>query len=187
MNLRPAWPLLILLTGIPRAASGQHWSHEDWRDLRHRLEYNLDLQGLFARRPFWRLKLDDRKEMVKQIACGLGMAPSLALALIEHESGFDQGARGQFGELGAAQVLPATARQYQLDHQRLATEFRYNVAGGLRILKSLLAQFPERVAVQAYNGGPAFASSPPQVQEKVRRYAAEVLARKEKYDGMQCN
>jgi soluble lytic murein transglycosylase-like protein len=69
----------------------------------------------------------------------------------------------------------------------LATEFRYNVAGGLTILKSLLAQFPERAAVQAYNGGPAFTSSPPQVQEKVRRYAAEVLARKEKYDGVQCN
>jgi soluble lytic murein transglycosylase-like protein len=182
MNLRSYFASFILLAGNPLAAFGQRW-----RDLRHRLEYNIDLQGLFTHRPFWRLRLDDRKEIVKQAACGVGIAPSLALALIEQESGFDQGARGQFGELGAAQIMPPTARLYQLDQDRLVTEFRYNVAGGLTILKSLLAQFPERVAVQAYNGGPAFSSSPPQVQQKVTRYAAEVRARKEKYAGVQCN
>jgi soluble lytic murein transglycosylase-like protein len=187
MNLRSLFALGVLLAGQPLPAFGQHWSPQDFRELRRRLEHNLDLQDLFKQRPYWRLRLDDRKQAVKEIACGMGIAPSLALALIEQESGFNQSARGQLGEVGASQVMPGTARLYRLDRERLAAEFRYNVAGGLAILKSLSAQFTERDAIAAYNGGPAFQSSPPQVQKKVRRYAAEVLARKERYEKVQCN
>jgi soluble lytic murein transglycosylase-like protein len=109
------------------------------------------------------------------------------LGLIEQESGFNQSARGPFGEVGASQVMPGTARLYQLDQERLASEFRYNVAGGLTILKSLLSQFIELDAIAAYNSGRPLHASPPQVQEKVRLYVASVLARKEKYEEARCD
>jgi soluble lytic murein transglycosylase-like protein len=186
MNLRSLLLLCLLMSGTALPASSQRWTQEDWSEMRHRLEYNLDMKPLFDKHPFWRLSLEARKRAVKEIACGLDVPPSLALALVEQESGFNQSARGEAGELGASQIMPGTARLYELDGERLTLEYRYNVAGGLTILKSLLSQFGERDGIAAYNGGPGFQSSPPRVRKKVQQYVSQVLARKEKYEGVRC-
>jgi soluble lytic murein transglycosylase-like protein len=111
----------------------------------------------------------------------------LALAIVEQESGFDQNAVGHFSEIGAAQITGRTADQYGLERTRLREDFEYNIRGGVTIMRSLLGQFPEIEAIAAYNGGPSFRDSPPHAQEQIRRYVAGVLARKGKYDHVQCD
>jgi len=83
---------------------------------------------------------------------------------------------GAAGEIGPAQIMPSTAALYGLDLQRLKTEFDYNVAGGMMILKDHLSHFNVDNALRAYNGGPAFQLSPSSVQQKVRQYSAAVLS-----------
>jgi soluble lytic murein transglycosylase-like protein len=113
--------------------------------------------------------------------------PALALALIEQESGFQHPVRGRAGELGAAQILPATAGIYGLDRRRLANDFVYNVQAGLWILKQLLEQVgDEAEALRAYNGGRGWRSLPDEAQRAVRRYANQVLERRARYGRIGC-
>lgn len=69
------------------------------------------------------------------------MPPDLALALFERESGVRNDVVGQQGEIGSAQILPATAVSYGLDVRRLRTELAYNVDSGVRILRALADHF----------------------------------------------
>jgi len=190
----------LIIVGSP-SAFAQHYTYADWAELRRRLALGLDTSALLKqyavrssrvspaawnRTPFtW--TLDERRRLVRDLACESRVPPALALAIVEQESGFDPSAVGQFGELGASQILPSTADEYGLDRERLMTDYEYNVRGGVTIMRSLLDQFPESAAIAAYNGGPNFGASPPHVQEKVQRYVAGVLARKGKYEGVQCD
>jgi soluble lytic murein transglycosylase-like protein len=112
--------------------------------------------------------------------------PALALAVIEEESNFNQDAVGQFGEIGAAQIMPRTADAYDIDRGQIRASFEANVRGGLKIMRSLLEQFPEPLAIAAYNGGTDFEDSVPRVRTKLAQYVADVQRRKEKYESIQC-
>ena len=75
------------------------------------------------------------KDTVRALACEQGVPPGFALAIIDKESGFNNQARGRRGEIGASQILPATARAWGFDTGRLAREFAYNVGAGVATVK----------------------------------------------------
>ena len=86
-----------------------------------------------------------------------GVPPSLALAVAQQESGFQQtGAGGSTlkssaGALGVMQLMPATAAGLGVD----PTNQQQNINGGVQLLGQLLTQFNGNVpdALAAYNSG----------------------------------
>lgn len=88
---------------------------------------------------------------ISRIAMEHGIAPALALALIEVESGFRTDARSPKGALGLMQLMPATAARYGVADPLDAAD---NLRGGMRYLCDLFARFgaPE-LALAAYNAG----------------------------------
>lgn len=86
-----------------------------------------------------------------------GVPPSLALAVAQQESGFQQtGAGGSTlkssaGALGVMQLMPATAAGLGVD----PTDQQQNINGGVQLLGQLLTQFNGNVpdALAAYNSG----------------------------------
>src|ERR1035441_7557608 len=99
--------------------------------------------------------LAPEREQVRIAACEANVPPDLALAVFEHESGFDNRARGERGELGAGQIMPSTADAFGFDQRRLATDYDYNVRSAVAIMRWLLAYFAgdDQAAIRAYNGG----------------------------------
>jgi len=189
----------------PGALGQARYEDAAWRELWRRIEGGIQVESLLRPAPDvlptrqnrpWQIRpapltsgapASSRPELVRQIACQLGVDPALALALIEQESGFQHPVRGLAGELGAAQILPATARFWGFDMQRLQEDFAYNVRAGLSILKGLLEETgDEAEALHAYNGGRGWRTLPPEAQRAVQRYAAQVLARKSRYAGASC-
>ena len=177
---------VLLLT---TASAAQQYKPADWGRLRRCILANeaCSLSASRATAPIasavvisralhFPQSLTARQQRVREIACEIGVDPALALALIQHESSFaDPSITGAAGEVGPAQIMPSTAAEYGLDLQRLKTEFDYNVAAGVTILKDHLSHFKVDDALRAYNGGAAFQLSPPSVQQKVQQYSDAVL------------
>ena len=128
------------------------------------------LRGLFPS------GLTPNRELVRVAACGVNVAPDLALAIFEHESGFDNRARGEKGELGAGQIMPSTAAAFGFDQARLAADYDYNVRSAVAIMSWLLEHFAgdEQAAIRAYNGGPAWRSASPATARQIESYAEAV-------------
>lgn len=124
------------------------------------------------------------REVVRITACRNGVPPDLAGAVIEHESVYRNDVVGGQGELGAAQILPATAATYGFDISRLRKDFAYNVEAGVQILRDLADRFQGdwRSVLRAYNGGPDFANSSLAARSKTAAYAKAVEARRNSYD-----
>jgi len=80
-----------------------------------------------------------------------GIDPTLALAVAQRESSFNQNAVGSSGEQGVFQILPSTAHDLGIDPANL----QQNIAGGTALLAHLLEQFggDEAKALAAYNCG----------------------------------
>lgn len=78
--------------------------------------------------------------------------PELAVAVARAESGLNQGARSPAGAIGLMQLMPATAKELDVNPY----DARDNAKGGVRYLKQLAQRFPddERKQVAAYNAGP---------------------------------
>jgi soluble lytic murein transglycosylase-like protein len=123
-------------------------------------------------------------EIVRAAACRWGVPPDLALALLERESGVRNDVVGEQGEIGSAQILPATAVRYGFDVARLRTELAYNVDSGVRILRALADHFQNdwHSVLRAYNGGPDFANSSRAAQIQTEEYANAVEAERVKHD-----
>jgi soluble lytic murein transglycosylase-like protein len=129
----------------------------------------------------------DPEELVRQAACELGVPPGLALALIRQESGFRNNVVGPAGEIGAAQILPSTGRNYGFDLDRLRADYTYNVRAGLSLLRSLLDQFGDEAStLKAYNGGPNWAASSSSIQAAMEGYSSSVLQKRRLYATVQC-
>lgn len=100
----------------------------------------------------------------------------LALAVAGQESGFNANALSDKGALGAMQLMPGTATDLKVNRCDPAD----NARGGVRYLKSLMAQFGNPVfALAAYNAGPdtvARYKGIPPFPETVQ-YVAQVLNR----------
>ena len=90
--------------------------------------------------------------LVATVAKEQGLDPALLHAVISVESGYDPKARSAKGAAGLMQLMPETARRYQVSD---IWDPRQNVSGGARYLRDLLAMFNNNVglALAAYNAG----------------------------------
>jgi soluble lytic murein transglycosylase-like protein len=132
--------------------------------------------------------LDIARDKVRVAACQSGVRPSLALAIVEYETGFNNRARGEKGEIGAGQIMPATAMKFGLDTHRLATDYDYNIQSAVGIMRYLLDYFggDEQAAIRGYNGGPGWQNSGPTARGQVEHYAATVSGLRSKYGPVTC-
>lgn len=132
--------------------------------------------------------LNTNRDRVRVAACEAGIRPSLALAIVEHETGFNNRARGEKGEIGAGQIMPATALTFGFDVNRLAADYDYNVRSSVGILRYLLDYFggDEQAAIRGYNGGPGWRGANPATLGKIESYAASVSVLRGKYVPVTC-
>jgi soluble lytic murein transglycosylase-like protein len=132
--------------------------------------------------------LDVARDKVRVAACQSGVRPALALAIVEYETGFNNRARGEKGEIGAGQIMPATAMKYGFDTRRLATDYDYNIQSAVGIMRSLLDIFngDEQAAIRGYNGGPGWQNANPAARGQIEHYAATVTGLRSKYGPVTC-
>ena len=91
-------------------------------------------------------------QLIATVAKEHGLEAALLHALITVESGYDPRARSPKGAIGLTQLMPDTARRYQVAN---IWDPRDNVRGGARYLRDLLGMFGNdlSLALAAYNAG----------------------------------
>jgi soluble lytic murein transglycosylase-like protein len=184
-------------------------SNAGWAELRRRLAQNMEMDSFLSKysnnnsrsvkphKPGGVLGIDKKisntpisnpnhQEVVRQAACSEGVPPDIALAIIHHESNFDNGVRGKAGELGASQILPQTSELFKFDRERLRKDYEYNVRSGMKIMKFLLDQFSTENTIRAYNGGPAFQKLRGEARRNVETYFSSVQRLRRKYESERC-
>jgi soluble lytic murein transglycosylase-like protein len=91
------------------------------------------------------------QSLITSVANQFGVPSSIALAVAQKESGFNQNAVGAAGEIGVMQLMPATAAGLGVN----PSDLNQNVEGGVSLLASLYRQFGNwSDALAAYNAGP---------------------------------
>ena len=91
------------------------------------------------------------QSLITSVANQLGVPPSIALAVAQKESSFNQNAVGAAGEIGVFQLMPATAAGLNVN----PSDLNQNVQGGVSLLASLYQQYGNWTqALEAYNAGP---------------------------------
>ena len=113
-------------------------------------------------------------ELVSKFSAMYSVPPNLVHAVIQVESGYDERAVSRTGAKGLMQLMPETARRFNVNDP---FDARQNIEGGVRYLRQLLDQFPLKLAVAAYNAGESavrrFRGVPPYAE--TRGYVARVL------------
>ena len=114
-------------------------------------------------------------EIIMQVAQAHGVDPMLVQALIHVESNYRPTARSHKGAMGLMQLMPATARQYNVLNPY---DPRANIAAGVKHLKTLIDRWGEELALAAYNAGEAavkkFNGVPP--YRETRNYVSRILS-----------
>jgi soluble lytic murein transglycosylase-like protein len=114
-------------------------------------------------------------EIIVSMARAHGVDPLLVRAVIEVESGYRPRARSHKGAMGLMQLMPATARQYDLKNPY---DPKANIAAGVMHLKSLIDRWGLELALAAYNAGEGavkkFNGIPP--YRETRNYVARILS-----------
>jgi soluble lytic murein transglycosylase-like protein len=114
-------------------------------------------------------------EIIEKAAAAEGVSAQLVKAVIQVESGYQPRARSRKGAMGLMQLMPETARLYEVIDPY---EPRSNIQAGVKHLKWLLARFELPLALAAYNAGEAavrrFGGLPP--YPETRDYVSRVLA-----------
>jgi len=105
-----------------------------------------------------------------------GVDPLLVRALIQVESNYKAKARSRKGALGLMQLMPSTARVYNV---RNPFDPRANIEAGIKHLKSLIARFGGvELGLAAYNAGEGavtkFNGIPP--YRETRNYVSRILS-----------
>jgi soluble lytic murein transglycosylase-like protein len=112
--------------------------------------------------------------IIDKVAAEQGVSPRLVNAVIKVESGYQARARSPKGAMGLMQLMPGTARQYDLANPY---EPESNIEAGIKYLKSLLDRYELKLALAAYNAGEAavkrFGGVPP--YPETQRYVADIL------------
>jgi soluble lytic murein transglycosylase-like protein len=100
----------------------------------------------------------------------------LVKAVIQVESGFKSRARSSKGAMGLMQLMPQTARQYQVG--RNPYDPARNIQAGVQYLRKLLNEFELPLALAAYNAGEGavrrFGGVPPYAETQA--YVKQILA-----------
>lgn len=116
-------------------------------------------------------------DLVNRLAPEYQIRPSLALAVIQAESNFDPNARSPKNAQGLMQLIPDTARRFNVNKPY---DPEQNVRGGLAYLRWLLAYFKGKVPLVAagYNAGEGtvdkYRGVPP--YPETRDYVQRILA-----------
>ena len=95
------------------------------------------------------------KNKIIEEANNQGVSPSLALALAEQESNFNQGAvNKKSGAVGIMQLTPIACKQIGVDFEKVKTDANLNIKTGVAYLKWCLKNTNnEKEALVAYNAG----------------------------------
>jgi soluble lytic murein transglycosylase-like protein len=113
-------------------------------------------------------------EIIDRVSAEHHVDARLVRAMITVESGYQERARSRKGAMGLMQLMPETARRFNV---RDPYNPQANIEGGIKYLKTLLDRFPERLAIAAYNAGEAaverFRGVPPYAE--TRDYVTRVL------------
>ena len=115
-------------------------------------------------------------EIIAAMSEAHGVDPLLVRALIQVESNYQARARSRKGALGLMQLMPSTARVYNV---RNPFDPRANIEAGIKHLKSLIARFGGvELGLAAYNAGESavtkFNGIPP--YRETRNYVSRILA-----------
>ncbi len=91
------------------------------------------------------------EDLIRKEADAAGVPPELALAVAEQESGFNPTAKSPKGALGTMQLMPGTAKIYNMD----PNDPVQNIRGGVLHLRSLLDTHKGNLnsVLAAYNSG----------------------------------
>jgi soluble lytic murein transglycosylase-like protein len=116
------------------------------------------------------------REIIASMSQAHGLDPVLVDALIRVESNHQPRARSHKGAMGLMQLMPSTARRYNL---RNPYDPRANIAVGVKHLKSLIDSFGAvDLALAAYNAGEGavkkFGGVPP--YRETRTYVSRILS-----------
>ncbi len=135
--------MMLMIPGLAQADSRS--------DNRGMLVIGKDLIGMMAPK--------SSQDPAVRIAAEQGVAPRLVKSIIRAESNGDPAAVSPKGAMGLMQLMPDTAREYQVSNPFDPVA---NIRGGVRYLKKLLEEFSGdlSLALAAYNAGPG----------KVRKY-----------------
>lgn len=147
--------VIIVIAAVPDGAAAQIYVVE---------EEDGGLRYTTQHVPGARLFMETRREIgdgggvvgefggvIETAAQRWGLDPQLVEAVIATESAFDPRARSSKGAMGLMQLMPATARRFQV---RDAWNPEENVEGGTRYLKLLVDEFGDlKLALAAYNAG----------------------------------
>ena len=114
-------------------------------------------------------------EIIAAMSEAHGVDPMLVRALIQVESNYKPAARSPKGAMGLMQLMPATARTYNV---RNPFDPRANIEAGVKHLKSLIDRFGIELALAAYNAGEGavekFKDVPP--YRETRNYVSRILS-----------
>jgi soluble lytic murein transglycosylase-like protein len=114
-------------------------------------------------------------EVISAISEAHGVDPMLVRALIQVESNYKARAKSNKGAMGLMQLMPSTAREYNV---RNPYDPKANIAAGVKHLKSLIDRFGVEMALAAYNAGEGavrkFNGIPP--YRETRNYVSRILA-----------
>jgi soluble lytic murein transglycosylase-like protein len=113
-------------------------------------------------------------DIIDRLSAAHRVDARLVRAMISVESGYQERARSSKGAMGLMQLMPATARRFNVTDPYNP---QANIEGGIKYLRVLLDRFPERLALAAYNAGEAaverFRGIPPYAE--TRDYVTRVL------------
>ena len=114
-------------------------------------------------------------EIISAMSEAHGVNPLLVRALIQVESNYKPRARSSKGAMGLMQLMPQTAREYNL---RNPYDPKSNIEAGIKRLKSLIDRWGVELALAAYNAGEAavarFNGVPP--YRETQSYVSRILA-----------
>ena len=114
-------------------------------------------------------------EVIESVAQAHGVDPMLVRAVIAVESNYRPRARSPKGAMGLMQLMPATARAYNV---RNPYDPKANIAAGVKHLKSLIDKWGVELALAAYNAGEGavrkFKGVPP--YRETRNYVSKILS-----------
>lgn len=114
-------------------------------------------------------------EVIESVAQAHGVDPMLVRAVIAVESNYRPRARSPKGAMGLMQLMPATARAYNV---RNPYDPKANIAAGVKHLKSLIDKWGVEMALAAYNAGEGavrkFKGVPP--YRETRNYVSKILS-----------